>query len=153
MKYLFYLLLLSFAMGHGQNTPAAQQFDKLLRETDFTMTDGRMLVSDLPCKISNASACDQVLVSVICKIQAFKEFGLQKINDMILFANDKSRNTVSGGHGYKPSEIKMSYNPEAKAWSMTNLFSVEDENGVTKKSLLALDFDSTGKFLAMKRVF
>jgi hypothetical protein len=162
MKKLFYLLPLCFAMGYGQNASSAQdpsaselaeQFNKLLNESDFTMTDGRMLVDEFPCKISNASATDQVLVSVICKVQAFKEFGLTKINDLILLANDKSRNTVSGGIGYRPTEIKMSYNPEAKAWSMTNLFSVEDENGVIKKSLLSLDFDSTGKFLAMKRVF
>lgn len=152
MKNLYYLLLLLAAVGYGQNVASASVSDKLLLESDFKKTDGRMLVSDLPCKITNASAADHVLVSVCCKIQAFKEFGLQKINDMILLANDKTRNTT-GGKSYKPSEIKMSYNPEAKSWSLTNLFSVQEENGTVNERLLALDFDAEGKFLLMKRIF
>ncbi len=148
MKKIVLLFVLGFSFGYGQGTA-----NKLLLESDFTVSDGRMLVSDLPCQISNASVADKVLVSVICKTQAFKEFGLQKINDMILFANDKVRNSFAAGSGYKPSEIKMSYNPYNKAWSMTSLFTLQDGNGAVKENLLALDFDADGKFLLMKKIF
>ncbi|MFT3796707.1 hypothetical protein [Flavobacterium sp.] len=146
MKKLFLLLLFGFALGHAQEAAIK---NKLLLESDFKTQDGRMLVSEFPCQFSN----NKVLISVICKTQAFKEFGIQKINDMILFAHDKIRNTIPVGYGYKPSEIKMSYNPEAKAWSMTSLFASTDAAGMTRENLLALDFDNNGKFLLMKKIF
>lgn len=146
MKNLFLLLLLGFSLGYGQDASS-----KLLLESDFTVSEGRMLVSDFPCRISNTSATDPVKVSVTCKIQAFKEFGIQKINDMILFANEKVRSSFSGL--YKPSEFKMSYNPYLKAWSMTSLFTVQDTSGAVRENLLSLDFDSEGKFLLMKKIF
>lgn len=146
MRNLFLLLLLGFSLGYGQDVS-----NNLLLESDFTISEGRMLVSDFPCQISSAAATDPVKVSVTCKIQAFKEFGIQKINDMILFANEKIRSSFSGQ--YKPAEFKMSYNPYLKAWSMTSLFTLQDGSGAIKENLLSLDFDSEGKFLLMKKIF
>lgn len=99
MKKLSLLLCFGFAVGYAQDTAIKS---KLLLESDFVTQDGRMLVSDFPCQILNSNQCDKVLISVICKAQMFREFGVQKINDMILFAHDKVRNTIPVGYGYKP---------------------------------------------------
>lgn len=166
MKKVLSLFLLSISFGYAQDiasvdsdsTPGYTSSrtigeEKLLKKEDFKSADGRMIVSNLNCKINTSEMTHKVLVSVLCKKVAFNQIGVKKINEMILFANKKVSNTVSSSQHYKPTEIKMAYNPEARNWSLTNLYSVTDDNGVVKKKLLALDFDSTGKFLGMKSVF
>ncbi len=166
MKKVLFLFLLSASCGFAQDIASNDGVsspmytgsrtigeEKLLKKEDFKAMDGRMIVSNLACKINGAEMLHKVSVSVVCKQMAFNQIGVKKINDMILFANEKVGNMVNSGQHYKPSEIKMAYNPEAKNWSLTNLYSVTDDKGVATKKLLAFDFDSSGKYLGMKSVF
>ncbi len=109
-----------------------------------------MVASAVGCIIPGEEKLNPIQVSIVCLQAVFHHTGIGKINDMILFADGKVRNAVSGR--YKPSEFKMAYNPSTKSWSLTSLFSTEDQ-GVVTQSLMALDFDASGNFLEMKRVF
>ena len=166
MKNTFCLLLLCVSLGYAQDVATIESgmkptynpsrnapAEKLLKKEDFKLSNGRMVVSDVNCNILNEDRLNTVLVSVVCKHAIFNEVGVDTINKMILFANGKVRNSINVSHGYKPKEIKMAYNPESQIWSMTNLFGVEDENGKIKTSMLTFDFDSTGNFVVMKRIF
>lgn len=132
---------------NGQN-----QIDrtKLLCSQDFKMDDGRAIVTDIPCSITNSNP---FLVSVICQQPIFMEVGIEKINDLILLAYQKAQNTVDAECAYIPSEIKMSYNPAIKSWSLTNVFSVKRADGNTSTTMLAMDFDASGKSTGIKRIY
>ncbi len=145
MKYLPFLFMLC-----GWIVSAQPATDRLLNRADFKLTDGRMVASKVDCVLSNESAELPILISIVCMQYAFDDMGVSRINDMIKYANGKVRKSVAGD--YTPSEFKMAYNPSTRMWSLTNLFSVQ-ESGVTRKSLMALDFDSAGNFLEIKRIF
>ncbi len=123
---------------------------ELLQSKDFKLTDGRMIASDVGCVIPGETSGDPIQISIVCMQAAFRDTGLGRINDMILYADGKVRKAVSGS--YKPSEFRMAYNPSTRLWSLTSLFSTE-QSGIVTKSLMALDFDASGNFLEMKRVF
>lgn len=90
---------------------------------------------------------------MVCQQKAFSEIGLEKINEIILMANQKALATIQREHSYWPAEIKLSYNPVIKDWSLTNLFSTKDKDGKVNNKLLSMDFDATGQFKVMKSVF
>jgi hypothetical protein len=162
MKNTFYILLLGFSFGYAQEAiPSAIQLryqseipavNQLLKKEDFKLTDGRMLVDALPCKVQNDEATSTVFVSVVCQLKAFNRLGVDKINDMIRVAQEKVRKTIQLNYGYQPKEIKMAYIPDSQDWSLTSSFTVSDGSGIVKEWLLAMDFDSDGKFEVMKRV-
>ena len=127
--------------------------DKLLAAKDFKLSDGRMVVTEIPCQIINGNTIDKFVVSVVCLQNAFNKIGLERLNDIILFANKKAQATIGTEHNYLPAEIKMAYNPMIKDWSLTNLFSTKDQNGTVNSKLLSMDFDAAGKFIVMKRIF
>src|SRR5690606_6754505 len=135
MRQILIVLLMCGAI-YGQGTSKASDFERLLLASDFKPTEGRMICTAAPCRIKLDESIHKIQVSVVCQRQAFQQTGLEKINEMLLLANDKIRKTLAEEHIYKPSEIKMVYNPELKAWSMTNLFTVTDEVGASKKNML-----------------
>ena len=166
MKKLICLLLFASSMGYAQDVSVLENepspvytsaptpiVERLLKNEDFKLSEGRMQVSEKKCLIDNNANSNNILISVVCQQKAFKEIGVERINEMIRFANGKVSNSVLVTEKYKPTEIRMAYNPESKDWSLTNLFTLEDENGKTKTKLLALDFDSKGSFVVMKRIF
>lgn len=150
-------------MGHAQQNvttdataPVAQTIqkkNKLLAAKDFKLAEGRMVVTELPCQINDGESDCRFLVSVVCQQKAFRELGLEKINQIILMANQKAKATLHREHSYTPSEIRLSYNPIIKDWSLTNSFSTKDQDGKVNNKLLTMDFDSSGKFKVMKSVF
>jgi len=165
MKNACYLLLLCVSFGYAQDIAVADNgfqsnatikvapsTEKLLSREDFKMTDGRMLVNAVKCQIKNDGVIDQVLVSVVCQQKAFGLFGVEKINGMILTANEKVRNSLREDSRYHPTEIKMAYIPDSNDWSLTNAFTAQDENGISQERMLALDFDANGKFAVMKKI-
>ena len=143
---LFHLLLLATTMATAQNGTT----DRLLQQNDFELADGRMIASQVGCSLADEATGTPVLVSIVCLQRAFQDMGIGKINDMIRYANGMVRNSVKGD--YRPAEFKMAYNPSSRLWSLTSLFSVED-SGVVTKSLMALDFDASGNFLDIKRIY
>lgn len=147
MKKIVLLLLLCASATYAQNS------DKLLCLKDFKIADGRMVVTEIPCEVTNGGLIHKFVVSVVCLQNAFNEIGVEKINEIILFANTKAQATLDAEQHYVPTEIKMAYNPAVKDWSLTNLFSTTDKNGNTNPKLLSMDFDSTGKFIVMKKIF
>ncbi len=153
MRKLFLLFVLISCYANSQEIHSEFKANELLTTNDFKLADGRMLVTDQPCKIHDTADVHEFQVSVICQSQMFRQFGVEKINDMIVFANSKVQRVLSIEQEFIPKEIKMAYNPEIKAWSMTNLFEIKDQSGEIQKNLLTLDFDSTGKFLKMQRIF
>lgn len=158
MKRLIWLLLFASAATYAQTavsiqgnlTPAKIQ---TLQFTDFLSEDGRMLITEKSCQIPCDNHTDRVIVSVICLQNVFKEIGVDKINDMLVYANQKVRSLISRQQKYLPGEIKMVYNPQSKEWNLTNAFQIEDENGIAKANLLTLDYNTTGEFLKIKKVF
>ena len=145
MRITFLLLL--FVTGISAQSI---QDKVLLDRTDFKLADGRMIATDVGCVIPGEVAAFPIQISIVCLQNAFHKTGVGKINDMILYADGKVRSAVAGA--YTPSEFRMAYNPSTKLWSLTSLFSTE-QSGVVTRSLMALDFDSAGNFLEMKRVF
>lgn len=111
-----------------------------------------MCVVDFPCKISNEKDCLIVLISVVCQQNMFEKVGVEKINDMILQADEKVRYSLKTNHLYLPREIRMAYIPDSHDWSLTNSFSEQDQQGTVIERLLAVDFDADGKFAIMKRI-
>jgi hypothetical protein len=165
MKNAFYILLLCVSFGYAQDIAIVENgfqsnetieiaplTEKLLTSEDFKMTDGRMLVTAVPCQIKNEGTIDTVLISVVCQQKVFSQFGVDKINDMILTANEKVRNSLRENSRYHPTEIKMAYIPDSNDWSLTNSFTVKDDNGIMQERMLALDFDAKGKFAVMKKI-
>ena len=165
MNKLIFLLFFIVTMGYAQDVSIVEKepnttssFTKsttvntLLSKSDFTLSDGRMIVSELNFQMLNDTIINNILLSVVCQQKAFKEIGIDQINEMIVFANNKARHTLNKEQKYNPTEIKMVYNPTLKYWSLTDLFTVEDQDGKIRTNLLALDFDSCGKFVVMKRV-
>lgn len=165
MKNLFLWLTLCVSIVYAQHTPVDSNLtvslepfqntfeNKLLAANDFKFLEGRMIVTEFPCHITTGNGVDKFVVSIVCLKNAFEEIGIEKINEIILFANKKAQATLNFEHNYVPTEIKISYNPAIKDWCLTNLFSTRDKNGTINTKLLAMDFDSTGKFIVMKRVF
>lgn len=147
MKKIALLLLLCASATYAQNP------DKLLCQTDFKIADGRMVVTDIPCEVTNGGLIHKFVVSVVCLQNAFNEIGVEKINEIILLANTKALSTIAAELHYVPAEIKIAYNPAIKDWSLTNLFSTTDKDGNTNPKLLSMDFDATGKFIVMKKIF
>ncbi|HOZ75443.1 MAG TPA: hypothetical protein PLS51_04870 [Flavobacterium sp.] len=82
----------------------------------------------------------------------FEKVGVEKINDMILQADEKVRYSLKTNHLYLPREIRMAYIPDSHDWSLTNSFSEQDQQGTVIERLLAVDFDADGKFAIMKRI-
>jgi hypothetical protein len=163
MKKSFYLLLLCVSFGYAQQTAAIEsekdyQYSesvatgKLLKWEDFKPSNGRMLATAIPCTIQNDKSTNTILISVICMQSAFNQFGVDKINDMILVASEKVRNSLRTDHQYNPKEIKMAYIPDSHDWSLTSSFTIRGEDGIVKEQLLAVDFDANGKFEVMKRI-
>jgi hypothetical protein len=165
MKKAFYLFLLCASFGYAQETASAENGkvpystadsiisnEKLLTKNDFNRSNGRMIVTSIPCQVQNDEITQTILVSVVCQQKAFDQLGVDKINEMIRVANEKVRSSLSLEHQYLPKEIKMAYIPDSNDWSLTNSFSEKDENGIVKERLLALDFDTNGKFAVMKRI-
>jgi hypothetical protein len=162
MKFMLYGLLFVCCLGYAQQmaAPETNGFSKpapsttavLLKKEDFKLLDGRMRVIDFPCKISNENDCPIVLVSVVCQQNAFEKMGVEKINDMILQADEKVRHSLKTNHLYLPREIRMAYIPDSHDWSLTNSFSEQDQQGTVVERLLAVDFDAEGKFAVMKRI-
>ena len=153
-------MLLCVSIAHAQDAYldkiqnlSTQNLNKLLIANDFEKSDGRMVVTDVQCQINNGDSTHKFVVSVVCLQNAFNEIGLEKINEIIVFANDKAKATISMEHNYVPTEIRMAYNPAIKDWSLTNLFSTKDKDGNTNSKLLAMDFDATGRFIKMKKIF
>lgn len=164
MKKIVLLLLLCASMAYAQDTASDKSQissdgnlkkpeNKLLTQKDFKIADGRMVVTEIPCQVTNGNLIHRFVVSVVCLQNAFNEIGIEKINEIILFANKKAQATIDHEQNYLPTEIKMAYNPAIKDWSLTNLFSTKDKNGNMNAKLLSMDFDSTGKFLVMKKIF
>lgn len=154
---LLFCVSASYAQDHADlhsDTPSQiiRIADKLLAVHDFTISDGRMIVTDIPCQITSGSDTNQFTVSVVCQQNAFREMGIEKINAIILMANQKAQATIGKDSSYKPTEIKMSYNPIIKDWSLTHSFSTQDKDGKIGANLLAMDFDSSGAFKIMKRI-
>jgi|SRR6476620_5069754 len=166
MKKALLLLLLSASFGYAQqlavlesgkkfnykSSTSASAAEKLLKKEDFKLSNGRMQVNSIPCKVKNDNNTSNVRVSVICLQKAFDQLGVDKINEMIRVANEKTRNTIQLNSRYIPQEIKMVYMPDSNDWSMTNAFNVQDESGSIKEKLLAVDFDSNGNFATIKRI-
>ena len=165
MNKIIWLLVSTFSMGYAQDVAIVDNLTTttpyysatiadytLLSNQDFTLSGGRMQVSELRCQLQNDGSSNNFLLSVVCQQRAFKEIGVGRINEMIVFANMKARNTLNYTQKYQTDEIKMIYNPILKCWSLTNLFTAEDVDGKIKSNLLALEFDSCGKFMVMKRV-
>ncbi len=158
-----FLLLFGAATIYAQESTMAdanvavlqtlQHPDKLLAVKDFKLTDGRMIVTEIPCRINSGDNSCQFLVSVVCQQKAFRELGLEKINQIIVMANQKAQATLHRESVYMPAEIRLSYNPIIKDWSLTNLFSTTDMHGKVNSKLLSMDFDSAGEFKVMKSVF
>lgn len=88
MKLLLYGLLLVCSLGYAQQLamPEGDRFNKpvpsttaiLLKKEDFKLSEGRMRVTDFPCKINNDNECPVVLVSVVCQQKAFEKMGVEK---------------------------------------------------------------------------
>lgn len=163
MKKSIVLLLLCGGMSYSQDLALAttqtptEHFmtavpNKLLAVKDFKITDGRMIVTEIPCQIISDDNIHRFVVSVVCQQNAFREMGVEKINEIILFANQKAQATIGHKQSYSPMEIKMSYNPMIKNWSLTHLFSTQEKDSNSTAKLLSMDFDSTGKFLVMKKI-
>jgi len=166
MRNTICLLLLTACFGYAQDvasiengktftyksSPATVTEEQLLKKEDFKLSDGRMSVNSITCKIQNYGNTNTILVSVVCQQQAFNQLGVDKINDMILVVNEKVRNSVQVEHQYNPTEIKMAYIPDSQDWSLTSSFTVQDEDGVVIERHLAIDFDVNGKFEVMKRI-
>jgi len=161
MKKSFYLLLLCVSFGYAQNSSTIEsgktvcqysQTGKLLKWEDFKPSNGRMMATAIPCEIQNDKSTNTILISVVCMQTAFNQFGVDKINDMILVASEKVRNSLRADHLYNPKEIKMAYMPDSHDWSLTSSFTIEGEDGIVKEQLLAIDFDANGKFAVMKRI-
>jgi hypothetical protein len=166
MKKAFYILLLCVSLSYAQEVATIEgagqlpykriennvSGDQLLKKEDFNLLDGRMLVTAFPCTIRNNDTTNTILVSVVCQQKAFNEFGVEKINNMILVANEKVHSSLNVQHNYLPKEIKMAYIPDSHDWSLTSSFTEQDADGVIKDRLLALEFDTHGKFAVMKRI-
>ena len=162
MKFLLHLLLFFCSLGYAQQmaVPEANHFGMsapsttsvLLKKEDFKLLDGRMCVVDFPCKISNEKDCLIVLIIVVCQQNMFEKVGVEKINDMILQADEKVRYSLKTNHLYLPREIRMAYIPDSHDWSLSNSFSEQDQQGTVIERLLAVDFDADGKFAIMKRI-
>lgn len=127
--------------------------NRLLTEQDFKKMEGRMIVTDIPCTLKVGSKTSQIKVSVVCQQNAFKELGLERINKLITTANEKVYLTMGNQRNFKPTEIRISYNPMLKDWNLTHAFSTEAEDGSTNDSQLALDFDAAGEYKKMRRVY
>lgn len=162
MRNLVYVILLFVSMGYAQDVAVADDFVSItskgptaelsLKKEDFRLLNGRMSVSDFNYQIRNEADTNTVLVSVVCQLKAFNEIGVDRINEMIRFANGKVHSSFAKER-YAPSEIRMSYNPQSKDWSLTDLFTLEAADGQITTNLLSVDFDANGKFVVMKRVF
>lgn len=147
-KIIFILLCCAnFLGGLSAQNP---EKSKLLCPQDFEIDNGRAVVTDIPCNITSDNP---FLVSVICQQPVFKEIGIEKINELILLGYQRAKNTVDIEHSYIPTEIRMSYNPAVKSWSVTNLFSIKRADGNVSTTMLAMDFDATGKSLGIKRIY
>jgi hypothetical protein len=165
MKKTFYFLVFCVSFGYAQDiavvdgtivinkyVATSTATGLLLKKEDFKLSEGRMQVTTLPCKIHNDDYTHTVLVSVVCQQNAFEKLGVDKINDMILEANEKVRHSLKTDHLYQPKEIKMAYIPDSHDWSLTNSFTEEDAEGLVTERLLSVDFDANGKFAVMKRI-
>jgi len=165
MRKIFYFLLLCVSWGHAQEFAANEgeaiprEYVKntafknlLLKKEDFTLCEGRMQVTAFPCQIKNEDNTHTILVSVVCQQKVFDQLGVDKINDMILVANEKVRHSLNLSHRYLPKEIRMAYFPDSRDWSLTNSFTEQDVEGTETEHLLAVDFDANGKFALMKRI-
>lgn len=127
--------------------------NRFLIEKDLTLSENRMIADDIVCQITNGADCDAFRVSVVCQLSAFKEFGIERINNLILLANRKAQATLESHFHYLPSQIRISYNPALKDWTLTNTYCVRDRDGNISEKLLAMDFDSGGAFKVMKRIY
>lgn len=143
------LLLLCIGFQTGMRAQDQTEKAKLLCAQDFKIDDGRAVVTDIPCSVTN----HPFLVSVICQQPVFKEVGIDKINELILLAYQKAKSTIDSDHAYIPAEIKLSYNPAIKSWSLTNQFSIKRADGNTSTTMLAMDFDATGKSTGIRRIY
>ncbi len=154
-KALILLLLLATSVQAQQFYAASVVADKhrLIQPADILVSDGRVLLEEIPCLLNFGGFTVPFRVSVICQQKAFQELGVDTINHIILQAYHKGRSTVDPDFQYLPTEIKMSYNPMLKDWSLTHSFTYRDTSGNEKSHLLAMDFDAKGQFRTMKRVY
>lgn len=158
MKSILYGLLFLCFGGYAQQMAlpgmekTAACATALLKKEDFKLSEGRMRVIGVPCTINIEEDSHVILVSVVCQQNVFEQMGVEKINAMILEANDKVRHSLKTNHQYLPREIKMAYIPDSHDWSLTNSFTEQDQQGTATERLLAVDFDGNGKFAVMKRI-
>ena len=125
----------------------------LISPQHILVDDGRVIINEIPCQINNGDQSVKFKVSVICQQKVFAELGLETVNRIILEAFQKGLYSIDPTFDYLPAEIRMAYNPALKDWSLTNRFSIRDDKGNENATLLAMDFDASGQFRTMKRVY
>ncbi|HRN99720.1 MAG TPA: hypothetical protein PLA69_10505, partial [Flavobacterium sp.] len=67
---------------------------RLIQAADVLVSDGRVLLDEVPCLLNFGDFKVPFRVSVICQQKAFQELGVDTINHIILQAYHKGRSTI-----------------------------------------------------------
>jgi hypothetical protein len=126
----------------------------LIKKEDFKLeSDNRWRVKSKVFNLTNGNnKPDEAIITISCSEDIYSSIDLNKINKIILFSNERSKELVKNKYTYVTKVIKLSSMPNTNQWHLTIEYVAQNEYGATKDGLNSGNFNENGEVISFSNL-
>lgn len=126
----------------------------LIEKDDFKLeSDKRWRVTSKICNLKNGdNKPSEAIITVSFSENMYSKIDINKINDILLFSNEKSKELVKNKYTYVTKIMKLSFLPDTNQWHLTIEFTAQNDYGAIKDGLNSGNFNESGELISFSNI-
>lgn len=124
----------------------------VLKIYDFKTENGKISCKNRIYVIDGDEKTTQIEFSFYCNENTFKQIEVDKITEMIRYANIKSMFLMKNRRTYIPKSIRVFFSEESKEWMVSVEYTAQNDYGAIKDGLTVSIFSENGSFKSINSI-